>query len=398
MSSANDHMPPPTKHRVSPLEFRNSDLVSRLLAATPPYLFNMSLLPNTYFFSEMLRSLVQAKAARTAHTFQPPMRRSRKRNWTASRLEHLQKPSNEGNAEDKPETADWMIKSNKKVEENPLELTITKSSDSPENKIDNFSPKTEPSSSDQVFPSLHHSYSPESSPQNLVLPPPPPIWYPPLYPGPPYNIDPLHFFIDLRVSGHVYDKKHSKEAMLPHSEGYNVSNSKDRLPHTEVSGVKSETDTNSASSHSSFKQTRHCSAFTVPLPKINSRNLNSTITSEREIRPTRFDVKSMGFDKNPNKNSTHYVMNNIKNIYKNIQNLAQEGSDYGSSKGDINEETAEDREKRMKDLRAMIGLELVVDYVKPKSSKKEETESSSCTDVESIGSPALEVVAINEEN
>lgn len=33
-----------------------------------------------------------------------------------------------------------------------------------------------------------------------MLPPAPPLWYPLLYPPhPPYGIDPLHFFIDLRV-------------------------------------------------------------------------------------------------------------------------------------------------------------------------------------------------------
>lgn len=50
-------------------------------------------------------------------------------------------------------------------------------------------------------------------PSDLVLPPPPPMWYPPLYP--PYGIDPLHFFIDLRVSGHIYDRK--KENVSPTS-------------------------------------------------------------------------------------------------------------------------------------------------------------------------------------
>lgn len=40
-----------------------------------------------------------------------------------------------------------------------------------------------------------------SSVGSEILPPTPPLWYPPLYPPhPPYGIDPLHFFIDLRVS------------------------------------------------------------------------------------------------------------------------------------------------------------------------------------------------------
>lgn len=68
MSTAPEaHLLPPPKPKLSPLELRNTDLVSRLLAATPPYLYNMSLLPNTYFFSEMLRSLVQAKNEQRAN-------------------------------------------------------------------------------------------------------------------------------------------------------------------------------------------------------------------------------------------------------------------------------------------------------------------------------------------
>lgn len=47
-----------------PSDVRNGDLVSLLLAATPPYLYNMPLVPQSFFFSEMLRSFVQAKAER----------------------------------------------------------------------------------------------------------------------------------------------------------------------------------------------------------------------------------------------------------------------------------------------------------------------------------------------
>lgn len=47
-----------------PSDVRNGDLVSLLLAATPPYLYNIPLIPQTFFFSEMLKSFVQAKTER----------------------------------------------------------------------------------------------------------------------------------------------------------------------------------------------------------------------------------------------------------------------------------------------------------------------------------------------
>lgn len=390
MSSANDHLPPPTKPRMSPLEFRNTDLVSRLLAATPPYLYNMSLLPNTYFFSEMLRSFVQAKAERNAQALHPPIRRSRKRNWTTARLENLPKPSTEVKAEEKPDPpSDWMLKSNKKIGDNPLELTISKAdhveNSYQQNKTEHFNSKAEPTLSEYGFPNLPATYPQDTSTQNLVLPPPPPMWYPPLYPTPPYGIDPLHFFIDLRVSGHIYDKKNQKDTNnISPVENFGGNNNRDK-PHTEVSPVKHET----SSVQNSFRQTRHCSAFSVPSP-----HYSKSLATERESRSTKFDVKSMGFDKSENKISTNYVMNNIGNIYNNIRHSRNDfGNDVGKK-----DENAQESEQKIKDLRAMIGLELVVDYVKPKSVKGQEEDTSSSTDIESIGSPALEVVAVNDEN
>lgn len=386
MSSANDHLPPPQKPRMSPLEFRNTDLVSRLLAATPPYLYNMSLLPNTYFFSEMLRSFVQAKAERNAQTFHPPIRRSRKRNWTTSRLESLSKSTTEIKVEEKPESAsDWMLKSNKKIIENPMEFKTNKEENSEnsyqQNKSEQFTNKTESTLSDFGFQNLPTTYPQDSSPQNLVLPPPPPMWYPPLYPTPPYGIDPLHFFIDLRVSGHIYDKNNIKDSDNGPAENCSGTNNNADKPHTEVSPVKNECET----VQNSFKQTRHCSAFSVPSTSYGKH------FNERETKATKFDVKSMGFDKSDNKISTNYVMNNIANIYSNIHHSRNE-----SLSGDTKEDIVDESENKLKDLRAMIGLELAVDYAKPKSGKSHEEDSSSSSDMESVGSPTLEVVAIND--
>ncbi|KAG5868940.1 hypothetical protein JTB14_022458 [Gonioctena quinquepunctata] len=385
--STNEHLPPPPKSRISPLEFRNTDLVSRLLAATPPYLYNMSLLPNTYFFSEMLRSLVHAKTERSSQ-MHPPVRRSRKRNWTTSRSECFVKTVEPKSEEMQDTSTDWMLKSNnKKIDDNPLELTINKT----ENYEGIFQNNTnaEPIMPDQ-FPNIHPNIPQDGNVQSLVLPPPPPMWYPPLYPTPPYGIDPLHFFIDLRVSGHIYDRKNRKESGSP-TESFSSVIAKDKLPHTEVSNVKNETEVG----NNIFKQPRHCSAFSVPTPNGN-KSMNSTTLVDREIRSTKFDVKSMGFDKEPNKTSTTYILSNLTSIYKNISKI-EEGRD-GKNVSENMDETEEQREKRVKDLRALIGLELVVDYMKHKPAKIDNDDSVSSTDVESIGSPALEVVALHDEN
>lgn len=66
--------------RESPADFRNGDLISRLLAATPPYQTNSTFVPPGLYFSEMLKRFVQAKSC-------PPLslnKRGRKRTWKES--------------------------------------------------------------------------------------------------------------------------------------------------------------------------------------------------------------------------------------------------------------------------------------------------------------------------
>lgn len=66
--------------RESPADFRNGDLISRLLAATPPYQTNSTFVPPGLYFSEMLKRFVQAKSY-------PPLslnKRGRKRSWKES--------------------------------------------------------------------------------------------------------------------------------------------------------------------------------------------------------------------------------------------------------------------------------------------------------------------------
>ncbi|VEN43887.1 unnamed protein product [Callosobruchus maculatus] len=404
MTSANEHLPPPPKPKLSPLEFRNTDLVSRLLAATPPYLYNMSLLPNTYFFSEMLRSLVQAKAERNAahSAAHPQVRRARKRHWGITPSYHQKSTLIEPPSETKPADPDeWMLKSNKKIQEENSDANTSNTARSEklktfdqsvcstgyqQSKIEGRLPEHQLVSSAMQ----HHQSHNDATPQNLVLPPAPPIWYPPLYPPSPYGIDPLHFFIDLRVSGHIYDRKNGeqKEAVVNET----VTKREDNLD-----DIKQERDSLSGI----FRQSRHSSAFSVPVPSRKSQEAINL--SEKETKPTKFDVKSMGFDKSSNKTSTNYVMSNITSIYKGINTATDE-----NRMDDVHEEiegmSEEEKEKKVRDLRTLIGLELAVNYMSPKphcdskENKNQNGGSLSSSDVESVGSPALEVVAIQDDN
>ncbi|XP_011869343.1 PREDICTED: uncharacterized protein LOC105562843 [Vollenhovia emeryi] len=178
---------------------------------------------------------------------------------------------------------------------------------------------------------------------------PGPLWYPPYpmpqsYPG----IDPLHFFIDLRVSGHIWDRKHASERQL------------------------------------SFKS-KHCSAFSVP---------QSKECGNRPLNLTRDEVTT---SKNPdveNTQGTNYILKHLMKTYQDIQriktsrtDLSMENEENSKEMQQAGEDTAKvedpgstttNSEEERKDLRALIGLELVVDYVKePKDdSSTEQTPQS----------------------
>ncbi|XP_076257497.1 uncharacterized protein LOC143194730 [Rhynchophorus ferrugineus] len=438
MSSTQEtHMLPPPKAKLSPLELRNTDLVSRLLAATPPYLYNMSLLPNTYFFSEMLRSFVQAKNEQNAQRnnmspgfagnsnmyFGHSPRRPKKRSWghvsresfprTISASEAKIERSNEKCDNNEP----WMIKSMRKSEETALELTTETV---PVQKFEDHHDAKVPKVEDQP---AHFPPQTENS-TNLVLPPPPPIWYPPIYSTPPYGIDPLHFFIDLRVSGHIYDRQNNsqvKENSTNVTSSTVVSEKPQEKMEIEEKSVKIEEPPVDI-----FRQKRHSSAFSVPNGNASNKNRQNDKTQKR------FDVKSMGFDKSSNKTGINYVMGHISTIYKNLNDVKQNISHSGTEpldggmaehditvddsknsvnikesavKDDVNQEESEaEKEKRVKDLRALIGLELVVDYMSHKKTLTPVSQDSSFSDgdvstseIESVGSPPLEVVDIQDD-
>ncbi|KAK9305322.1 hypothetical protein QLX08_003587 [Tetragonisca angustula] len=433
----------------SPASLSGGDLVSRLLAATPPYLYNVPLTPHSFFFSEMLRSFVQAKTDVSSASNTTSAPRRRKRSWrdardrplelttkerqhhhhhhhhsqqqqqqqppdkyfhaqqqpqqAETRLENGGKPSDGydpankvGNFEQKPSFGADILKT---VDENKSEFSKQSKSffderprhfeqaQPPENMFSSELQKVKPEeshSSDRKNCS-YNDRSPyddrtKSAIGNQELPPllpdqkkldfsrnflpslpgrgcdmlpgvkgfglpgnvtnpeflPSPLWYPPYpmpqsYPG----IDPLHFFIDLRVSGHIWDRKLS-ERQLP------------------------------------FKG-KHCSAFSVP----QSKEYNSN----RPLNLTR-DEACTSRSSEENLRGTNYILRHLTRTYRDISQARKatrsetstSGESEDSSKDvDNNERSPKSEdisvastspEEERKDLRALIGLELVVDYVK----------------------------------
>ncbi|CAK9804983.1 hypothetical protein ANTPLA_LOCUS4277 [Anthophora plagiata] len=441
----------------SPASLSGGDLVSRLLAATPPYLYNVPLTPHSFFFSEMLRSFVQAKtevSSSTSNTTAAPRRR--KRSWRdardrplelttkerqhhhhhhsqqqqqdkyfhaqqqqaqiETRLENRSKqndgydPENKiGNFEQKPSFVPDILKP---VDENKSDFSKQSKSffderprhfeqaQPPENIFSNELQKVKPEEShssdrkncnyndrssydertknaisnqemspllaDQKKLDFSRNFLPSLTgrgcdmlpgvkgfglPGNVTNPEflPSPLWYPPYpmpqsYPG----IDPLHFFIDLRVSGHIWDRKLS-ERQLP------------------------------------FKG-KHCSAFSVP----QSKEYNSN----RPLNLTR-DEASTSRSSEENLRGTNYILRHLTRTYREIGQTRRATRSETSTSGE-SEENSKDidnnerspkpedivavastsPEEERKDLRALIGLELVVDYVKePKGDTSNEQTS-----------------------
>ncbi|XP_075155640.1 uncharacterized protein LOC142228996 [Haematobia irritans] len=269
-------------------DMRNQEFVSRLMAATPPYLYSAPLGPNNFFFSDMLRSLVANRNQESVRNLQMQQtaafaRRPRKRTWSQHRSYFKENETILEKAQQEHQTI--------ATTEKPLELTthkpylqnlankyrkleaekvkdrndfklILEPLKARDREVEQTSTPTSSSAiggdASMADPAME-STPPAASlpPQDLVLPPPPPVWYPPLYS--PYGIDPLHFFIDLRVSGHIYDRK--KENVSP-------------LANAESNGNTTELNENNKSPQSSNaiaipNKYRHGSAFTVPTPRAN---------------------------------------------------------------------------------------------------------------------------------
>ncbi|XP_050458093.1 uncharacterized protein LOC126854914 [Cataglyphis hispanica] len=473
----------------TPASLSGGDLVSRLLAATPPYLYNVPLTPHSFFFSEMLRSFVQAKTETTSANgggiggvggAASNASRRRKRSWrdardrpleltTKERSHHhhhhhhyhqdtnkyyhstaqqqsAQMPSetrleNEskradtypdatsenkaGSFDQKPNFGSDILKP---IDENKTDFLPRQhgknffdherprqhfDAQPPENVFSGGgeSRKVKPEDSQQLersgrncnfdngrgYEDRTKSIAPgqEIVPPGLQLPDqkkldfsrgpflpglpgrgcegvlqgvkgfaalpgglsnpadflPGPLWYPPYpmpqsYPG----IDPLHFFIDLRVSGHIWDRKHANERQLP------------------------------------FK-TKHCSAFSVP---------QSKEYSNRPLNLTRDEATTSKSPDAENTRGTNYILKHLTKTYQDIQQTRISRTDTSTENEEDSKEmhqvgedvakvedagnTTTSSEEERKDLRALIGLELVVDYVKEPKSDPSTEQSSQITE------------------
>lgn len=324
--------PKPAKQpRINPQDIRNSDLVSRLLAATPPYLYSPPIGPPNFFFSEMLRSLVQNKTnEQTNRQLSQQIRKPRKRSWNQPTRFLLDGSHNTHNIASGSKEPNIEVSDNKIIEK-PLELT---------NKLPSFISPTKLYKSDSSSPDITardkekesqmlsmkmsktlavttQSEPPIASlpPADLVLPPPPPIWYPPLYP--PYGIDPLHFFIDLRVSGQFLDRK--KENVSPNQAD------NENLP---------------ALNNTQIGKYRHKSAFTVPPRKEKSPlalNLVTDPTSE-------YNNNNNHIEDNSATKNTNYVLQNLPRIYTTLTSKTDDSNfDEIENKSDSDTNEAEAR-------------------------------------------------------
>lgn len=353
LPAASTPLKPP--QRTNPHDIRNSDLVSRFLAATPPYLYSPPAGPHNFFFSEMLRSLVQAKAnEQTARNLSQLNRQSRKRTWNrfshdvpkSGNLKELKEPM------EKPST-DKPLQLTNKLVSSPFAVAAQQSKIPKESGSSKFSN----SISDVVekksnITAAHTSSEPPGnepnsaalSPSDLVLPPPPPMWYPPLYP--PYGIDPLHFFIDLRVSaaGHIYDRK--KENTSPSNDNNNTS-----------TPAKFDAD--------AIGKPRLGSAFSVPPPRREKSPLALNLTSSpgagqvsdksvlADYRNSLFLMEAEKEAALKNAKNTNYVLQNLPRIYTTMMppsgsddhhSVISDGSD-SKSEADLNDIDVKDEER-----------------------------------------------------
>lgn len=303
MTEESATLPPPpapplnqSKQRINPHDIRNVDLVQRFLAATPSYLYSPPPIgPPNFFFSEMLRSLVQSKAAEGARTgIQNSMRRPRKRLWTPpARFENEPQPKEIGEkplelttkhqSNQFPSAFNPLQKSHKEIEKSNSINVNTVANNEVDSKLSSYS-------NGEGVVNLEPSTA-SLPPSDLVMPQIPPIWYPPLYP--PYGIDPLHFFIDLRVSGQLYDRK--KENNSPSAENNSLT----------------------TENNNHIGKIRHGSAFSVP-PRRDKSPLALNLSSIGN-KPNSIDFANNNVaDIDDKSRNTNYVLQNLPRIYTSL--------------------------------------------------------------------------------
>lgn len=186
------------RNRLNPKDFANSDFVNRLLAASRiTDFYSANIAPHSFFYSEMLRSLVQARNETDRETqaqaaaynnpslpFPLNQRRNRKRAWP-HRFSELRSGSGGG----------VINESNENVHLTNAENDVKLGKIRKKEEKEGF-PDGKCSPIDQKAKSSLASVMSEKAPGNVIFPPThASAWYPPYPP----------FFIDLRVSGHIYD-------------------------------------------------------------------------------------------------------------------------------------------------------------------------------------------------
>ncbi|XP_054729028.1 myb-like protein I [Anastrepha obliqua] len=337
-------------------EMRNQDFVSRLMAATPPYLYSTPVGANNFFFSDMLRSLVQARNNENARNLQLQQsmvlaRRPRKRTWAHHRpyYEHLRERKEAEEKQQQQQQQQQQLQQQQLASntaslvglEKPLELTnkpyfqlankyrkLEDATDIKTARCESGGVTTPDStaasatngnngggSGGGAVDAVLQDTPPAASlpPQDLVLPPPPPVWYPPLYP--PYGIDPLHFFIDLRVSGHIYDRKKENISPLTSADNSNAAKDSEAAAGGNASGV------------SLLNKHRQGSAFTVPIPRSNDSkpaaghtldaiNLTSSAMASKFENYTKYYDLGEAKENQPlTKNSASYMLQHLPRLY-----------------------------------------------------------------------------------
>lgn len=296
----------PTKPVIQ--DYHNQELVSKLIAATPSYLYAPPSGPHTFFFSELLRSLVQKRKIEEMNPIKAKqfMKKVRKPNVYPNPVENDWKRQRTNSPiPPKPKTPEVPR------EEIHLDLNRNFSNENEDPKPNSPDPENFRESSEPPINVDKDDDPPPTAPATPTTIPstlPPPIlpWY---QPGMPFY-DPLHFFIDLRVSGHIYDRK------------------KDYL-HQALKSNNILLDSNTWNP-SIIGKNRVGSAFKVPnsiqdsnnynainLVTNNNGNQQSPHMTHPEKSPLNFDY----YDSKENKDNLpnpNYVMQNLPNIYKKL--------------------------------------------------------------------------------
>lgn len=274
---------PLPKMRLTTPPFPSQDLVNKFIAATPSYMYTPIVGQQSFYFSELLRSLSQAKRAEMMNLsrealaqqhLQASRRIARKRPWGALRPDGSEEKSGferpleltSKNSAFSPKIPDSSLhhRSHLKKPESPVSSSpdagATKHfryDSNHSNDIKPSSPEVQSTSSETETTTTEQASS-TSNQDSLILPPPPPVWYPPLY-SPYANLDPANFFVDLRVSGHIFERKRELAA---------------------AQALKANNNNLPSYFDNDFNKNRIGSAFSIP--KSREGKMMSSITGDRD--------------------------------------------------------------------------------------------------------------------